>query len=98
MLEHVARNPRRFGAVIAFAGGLIGPPGTPRTYAGRLDGTPIFLGCSDVDPHIPLARVQESTAVLRGMGGVVTERIYPGFGHGVNDDEIAHARRLLQAM
>jgi predicted esterase len=94
-LETVARLPRRYGAVLAFSGGLIGPPGTPRAYAGRFERTPIFLGCSDVDPHIPLERVQESTQVLASMGAEVTERIYPGFGHGVNDDEIAHARRLL---
>lgn len=98
MLEHVARHPRRYGAVIAFAGGLIGPPGSPRDYPGTFNGTPIFLGCSDIDPHIPLTRVQESTAVFQRMGADVTERIYFGFGHGVNDDEIAHARHMLHAL
>ena len=58
-LEFAARNARRYAGVFGLSGGLIGPPGTPRTYAGSLDGTPVFLGCSDVDPHIPLERVHE---------------------------------------
>ena len=77
------------------SGGLIGPPGTPRDYPGSLAGTPVFLGCSDRDPHIPLARVRETAEVLRGMGAEVTERIYPAMGHTVNADEIEHVRRLM---
>jgi predicted esterase len=57
-LEYVARHATRYAAVVGFSGGLIGPPGTPRLFGGSLDGTPVFLGCSDIDPHIPLARVQ----------------------------------------
>lgn len=97
-LEFAARNARRYGALVGFSGGLIGPDGTPRDYAGRLEGTPVFLGCSDVDSHIPLARVNETARVLTGLGGVVDERIYPGMGHLVNDDEIAAARAMLQGM
>lgn len=97
-LEFVARHARRYGAVIAFSGGLIGPDATPRDYAGSLDGTPILIGCSDIDPHIPLARVHESAEVLGRMGGAVDTRIYPGIGHLVNDDEIAAARALVQAL
>jgi phospholipase/carboxylesterase len=97
-LEFVARNPRRYGAVAGLSAGLIGPPGTPRNYPGSLSGTPIFVGCSDVDGHIPLARVHESCAVLGNMDAVVTERIYPGLGHTVNDDEIAQVRKLLAAI
>ena len=93
--EFVARNARRYGGVIGFSGGVIGPPGAPRNHTGSLDGTPVFLGCSDIDAHIPLARVQETTAILRALGGDVTERIYRGMGHTVNDDEIAHARAIL---
>jgi predicted esterase len=96
--EFVARNARRYGGVIGLSGGLIGPPGTPRDYEGSLDGTPVFLGCSDVDAHIPLERVQETTAVLSNLGGKVTERIYRGMGHTVNDDEIAHARGILSSL
>lgn len=94
--EFLARNARRYGGLLAFSGGLIGPPGTPRAYAGSLDGTPVFLGCSDVDPHIPKARVAETAAVLEGIGAQVTMRLYPGMGHTVNADEITHARALLR--
>ena len=80
-------------AVIGLSGGLIGPPGTPRVYTGSLDGTPAFLGCSDVDAHIPVDRVRESAAVLRTMKAEVDERIYRGMGHTVNSDEIAAVRR-----
>ncbi len=76
-------------------GGLIGPDGTPRTYAGWLQGTPVFLGCSDVDPHIPLARVHESSRALSDLGGTVEERVYPGMGHTINEDEIKRVRSLL---
>jgi len=94
-LEYVARNAKRYGATAGLSAGLIGPPGTPRNYAGALAGTPVFLGCSDVDSHIPLVRVNESRDVLRRLGGDVTERIYPGMGHTVNADEVAHVTKLL---
>ena len=94
-LEYVARNARRYGAVAGLSAGLIGPPGTPRNYQGSLGGTPVFLGCSDVDGHVPLARVHESRDVLSGLGAQVDERIYPRMGHTVNADEIAHVRKLL---
>src|SRR5262249_8969329 len=77
-LEFVARQARRYAAVAGLSGGLIGPPGTPRDYPGALHGTPVFLGCSDVDPHIPLERVHETAEVFRRLGAEVTERIYPG--------------------
>lgn len=95
-LEFAARNARRYGGVVGLSGGLIGPDGTPRDYPGSLDNTPVFLGCSDVDPHIPKARVQHSADVLRRLGGDVTERIYPGMGHTVNGDEIAFVSRLTR--
>ena len=94
-LEYAARRARRYGGLIGLSGGLIGPEETPRDYAGDLGGTPVFLGCSDVDPHIPLARVHESASVLGRLGGVVAERIYPGMGHDINDDEAKHVRGLL---
>lgn len=94
-LELAARNPRRYGGIVALSGGLIGPPGTPRDYPGSLDGTPVFLGCSDRDPHIPLQRVQESTQVMKRLGAEVTERIYPAMGHTVNEDELVFVRDLL---
>lgn len=94
-LEYAARHAGRYAAVAALSGGLIGPSGTPRDYAGSFDGTPVFLGCSDIDPHIPLARVQESAEVCRRMGASVDERIYPRMGHLVNRDEIEAVRALL---
>ncbi len=97
-LEFSARHARRYGALVGFSGGLIGPDGTPRDYAGSLAGTPVFLGCSDIDSHIPLQRVHESARVLEGLGGAVDERIYPGMGHQVNDDEIAAVRAILATL
>ena len=94
-LEFAARNARRYAAVVGLSGGLIGPPGTPRDYPGSLDGTPVFLGCSDRDPHIPRERVDESAEVLRRMGAEVTERIYPAMGHTVNEDEMEFVRGLV---
>lgn len=96
--EYVARNARRYGGLAAFSGGLIGPPGTPRSYPGSLDGTPVFLGCSDVDPYIPKERVLETEQALRSLGGQVTMRLYPGMEHTINDDELAAAREILNRL
>jgi predicted esterase len=87
-LEFAARNARRYAGVVGFSGGLIGPPGTPRDYPGSFEAMPVFLGCSDVDPHIPLERVRESAEVFRRMNAAVDERIYPGMGHAIHQDEI----------
>jgi predicted esterase len=94
-LEFAARHAGRYAALVAFSGGLIGPPGTPRDYPGSFDATPVFIGCSDVDPHIPLERVRESAEVFRRMSASVDERVYPGMAHTVNRDEIAAAAALL---
>ncbi len=94
--EFAARNAGRRGGVVALSGGLIGPDGTLRDYEGDFGGTPVFLGCADVDPHIPLARVQETAAVFERMGARVDVRIYAGLGHAVNEDEIAAFRALLE--
>jgi predicted esterase len=94
-LEYAARHPRRYAAIVGLSGGLIGPPGTPRTYGGSFDAAPVFLGCSDTDAHIPLERVHESADVFRRMGASVDERIYQRMGHTINADEIAAVHRLL---
>lgn len=94
-LEYAARHARRYAAVVGLSGGVIGPPGTLRNYTGSLAGTPVFLGCSDIDPHIPLERVHESAAVFRRLDAHVDARIYPGMGHTVNQDEIEAVRDIL---
>lgn len=93
--EFAARHASRFGAVIVFSGGVVGPRGTPRHYPGSFDGTPVFLGCSDVDSHVPEWRVRETADVFTQMGAAVTLRIYPGMGHTINEDEIEFAQRLI---
>ncbi len=91
----VAGHPRRYGGVLAFSGGLIGPAGTTFDYPGDLDGTPVFLGCSDVDPHIPHERVHETAQVLTALNGNVEQRTYPGMGHTINEDELGAAVELI---
>ena len=97
-LEYSARNARRYGGVAGLSGGLIGPDDTPRDYPGSFDGTPIFLGCSDVDDHIPAKRVKDSARILEKMGAVVTMRLYPGMGHLVNDDEVSTVKAMMAAV
>lgn len=96
--EFAVRHASRFGGVIAFSGGLIGPPGTTWNLPGSFDGTPVFLGCSDVDAHVPRERVDQSALVFERMGAVVTKRIYPGMGHLVNPDEIGFTQALMDAI
>jgi phospholipase/carboxylesterase len=95
-LEYAARNPLPYGGIVGLSGGLIGPEGTPREYPGSLSGTAVFLGCSDVDSHIPKARVQLSRDVFKRMGADVTERLYPNMGHTINEDEITFIRALMK--
>ncbi len=97
-LEFVARNARRYGGVVGLSGGLIGPDDTARDYAGSLAGTPVFLGCSDIDPHIPKERVEQAAEVLGKLGGNVTARLYPRMGHTVNRDEIRFVRGMMTAL
>lgn len=97
-LEFAARNPRRYGAVIALSGGLIGDAIPTSAYAGSLAGTPVFVGCSDTDPFIPLERVQASAAVMAHLGAEVTERIYPHMPHTIVADEVEQVQRILDGM
>lgn len=102
-LEYVARHPRRYGGVVALSGGLLGsgekdgepPENKTFDYDGSLDGTPIFIGCSDRDPYVPLRRIDQTVEAMEQHGGTVTKRIYEGMGHTINTDDIGFARRLL---
>ena len=97
-LEYAARNARRYGAVIALSGALLGPEGTPRDYEGSLAGTPAFLGSGDRDPNIPKRRVDETATVFERLGATVTKQIYEGLAHAMNQEEIGKARALLAAI
>lgn len=96
--EFVARNPARYGAVMALTGGLIGPPGTPRTYSGSLAGTPVFLGTSDPDPHVPVERVEETRDVLTSLGASVELRRYAGMPHTINEEELSICHQMLEQL
>jgi predicted esterase len=98
VLEFAARHARRYGAIVGLSGGLIGPNGGSRDYPGSLDGTPVFLGCSDPDLHIPRDRVIYSADVLERLGGNVTRRLYPNMGHTVNEDELEFIRELMASL
>lgn len=93
--EFMARHPDKYGGLIALSGGLIGDKVSAENYEGSLDGTPVFLGCSNIDHHIPKERVDETEAILKNLGGDVLKKIYPGMGHTVNEDEIEEIEKLL---
>jgi predicted esterase len=97
-LEYVARNPRLYGGVAGLTGALIGPDGAERSYPGSLDGTQVFVGSGDPDPYVPRSRLDETEAVLVGMGASVTKRIYPGLGHTIGQDEIDFVRRMVAGL
>ncbi|MFN8374575.1 MAG: alpha/beta fold hydrolase [Anaerolineae bacterium] len=94
-LEYAARHAQRFGGVVGLSGGLFGPALDRDSYKAAFSGTPVFLGCSDVDFHIPKARVEESAVMLRELGAEVTMRLYPNMGHTVNADEIEYVNQLM---
>ena len=96
--EFVARNAREYGGLAVLSGGLIGPDGTPREYEGSLSGTSVFLGCGDRDSHIPVERVHETRDVLERLDADVTERIYEGMAHGVNQEELEYVKELLESV
>jgi phospholipase/carboxylesterase len=97
-LEYAARHPRRYGGLVGLSGGLIGAENELGPYSGSLEGTPVFLGCSDVDPHIPAERVRFTAGALRDQGAEVTMRFYPGMGHMVNQDELDAVRSMLEQL
>jgi predicted esterase len=96
--EFAIRHPSRFGGVLIFTGGAIGPAGTEWNTTGDFNGTPVFLGCSDRDAHVPESRARETAEAFTRLGADVTLRIYPGMGHVINDDEIAFAQGMLDTV
>ena len=94
-LEFVTRNANRYGGVAAFTGGLIGDKIYPENYKGNFNGTPIFIGSSNPDPHVPVERVYATTNILQSMGADVTEKIYANMGHTINQDEIEVANKII---
>jgi glyoxalase family protein len=94
--EYAARFPRRYGGLLVFSGGVIGPPESARDYEGSLEGTPVFIGCSEADFHIPVERVHETADAFAGMGASVTKKIYPAdMGHTIVPDEIEEAMKIV---
>jgi phospholipase/carboxylesterase len=94
-LEFVTRNADQYGGVVAFTGGLIGDKIYPENYKGDFNGTPIFIGTSDPDPHVPVERVYATTNILKNMNASVTEKVYNNMGHTINQDEINLANNLI---
>lgn len=94
--EFVARHPAKYGGLVALSGGVIGDEVSAENYSGSLEGTPVFLGCSNIDPHIPKERVDETEEILSNLGADVTKKIYKGMGHTVNEDEIEEISRIIR--
>jgi predicted esterase len=97
-LEFAARHAQRYGGIVGLSGGLIGPAGTPRDYAGSFAGTPVFLGCSDPDVHIPKQRFLESAEIFKNLGAELTARLYPNLGHTINFDEIQFTQNMMNGL
>lgn len=94
-LEFVTRNAARYGGVVAFTGGLIGDKIYPENYSGDFRGTPVFIGTSDPDPHVPVERVYATANILKDKGAAVTEKVYAGMGHTISHDEVELANKLV---
>jgi phospholipase/carboxylesterase len=94
-LEFVTRYARRWGGVAAFTGGLIGDKIYNHLYQGDFEETPVFIGSSDPDPHVPVQRVEDSADLLRKMNAKVTAQIYPDMGHTIIRDELNKANTLI---
>lgn len=96
VLEFAARNAARYGGIIGLSSGLIGPENTSRTYRGSMEGTPVFLGCSNDDPHVPIWRIKETNEVFKTMEAQVTLKVYPGMPHAIIEDEIEIVKSLMK--
>ncbi len=97
-LEYAVRHPQRYGVLVGLSGALIGPDEARQDLTGSLAGTPVFLGCSDEDPHVPKERIQAAADVFRRLGGDPTVRLYPKMAHTVNQDELDFVRSMMQTL
>jgi predicted esterase len=97
-LEYAARHPQAYGGVVALSGGLIGADDELNGYVGSLAGTSVFIGCSDEDFHIPENRVHQTAEIMKSLGADVEERIYPGMGHTINEDELVAVIGLMSRL
>jgi|SRR5699024_116196 len=93
--EFVARHPQKLGGVVGYSGGLIGPEINPKAYSGSMEQTTVFLGCSDIDPHVPRERIDETETVFKKLGADVNTQIYEGMGHTINEDEVKIVRNMM---
>lgn len=96
--EFAARHPQKYAGIIALSGGLIGEEVNTGSYSGDLEGTPYFVGCSDVDMHIPEQRVHDSAEVFELLNADVTKKIYPGLAHTINEDELSVVNAMVNNM
>jgi len=94
-LEFTTRNAAKYGGIVAFTGGLIGDKVYAEHYSGNFDQTPVFIGTSDPDFHVPVERVNETEALLQKMGAAVTKKIYPNMAHTINQDEMDWVNKLI---
>ena len=94
-LEFVTRNAQKYGGIAAFTGGLIGDKIYPKHYKGDFNNTPVFIGSSNPDPHVPVERLHATATILKNMNARVTEKVYTGMGHTINQDEIEQANTLV---
>ncbi|MEP7319050.1 MAG: alpha/beta hydrolase [Panacibacter sp.] len=95
--EYMARNADRYGGLVVFTGGLIGEQISRNNYTGNFNGTPVFIGTSDPDFHVPVERVYATANIFKEMGAAVTEKVYANMGHTINQDELAHANNIVFA-
>lgn len=95
LLEYMSRNAQKFGGAAAIIGGLIGEEINLANYKGNFLGTPVFIGTSDPDFHVPVERVYATEKILKEMNANITLKVYENFGHSINQDEIDWLNKLI---
>lgn len=95
VLEFAARNATKYGGIVAFSGGLIGDRIYPENYHGDFQDTPVFIGSSDPDPHIPVKRVGATAKIFEQMNAEIVVQLYPQMGHTISREELQKANKLI---